>query len=444
MSFKKVGINYINDKLFKCMLQSGGKYFVELRNGVRIPVSQEDYGTLIEDLVVVNGVAYADLSLIASCKAVDGGYIVEFANGNQFTITQANYEALVAAGFCAIGDTYYNPAQIDKLYEANGEYFAQFKNCQTKTITEEEYNAATGAEPGPTPGGLTPFEVNQTITGYDFGDVSNGDTSAAMDAFLAGLDYSDGGVALCSISADKDENPLLTAFDASTEGGSGYGILNSGDIGNEGIVYLTEATLGMSAGFNGLTDGKIIGSTPKQISAVNAAQGWNGVLIGAVEGEPAGGLTPFTLDPPQTLSGIEVDPTVTTVDVGGTTMSLDDWIDSFNDEAVCMALSDSMGKEDYARVEINPEGGAPGVIVITAADGYGVMYSTTLSLPWEGGITINPKTWYYYDSESDPTEFTAKRQFLFGSSVEISASTSHIETDFSPINGVLVGAVLAQ
>ena len=38
MSFKKVGINYISDKLLKCLLQDGSKYYVELKNGIRIPV----------------------------------------------------------------------------------------------------------------------------------------------------------------------------------------------------------------------------------------------------------------------------------------------------------------------------------------------------------------------------------------------------------------------
>ena len=39
----------------------------------------------------------------------------------------------------------------------------------------------------PTPASLTPFTNGQTIKGFDFGNVKNGDVSAELDALLLGL-----------------------------------------------------------------------------------------------------------------------------------------------------------------------------------------------------------------------------------------------------------------
>lgn len=201
MSFKKVGINYISDKLLKCLLQDGSKYYVELKNDIRIPVAQADYEAIATDLVVVNGVAYADLSVIASCKQLVGGYIVEFANGNQLTTTELNFNALVAAGFCAIGDTYYNPSQIHKLYEADGAYFAVMANGQRVGMTEEEYEAIVGGEPGPEPTELTQFVDGQTLLGIAI------DPNAVPTGYASLAEYVD------SVDLSKLSDGVLVAFE---------------------------------------------------------------------------------------------------------------------------------------------------------------------------------------------------------------------------------------
>lgn len=124
---------------------------------------------------------------------------------------------------------------------------------------------------------LTQFGVGQTITGIDFGNVQNGEPSDAMDAFLASLTY-DGGDCniLESISGGDDYYPLL----ANDLGDGKYMLWGVAD----NVVYSTfeDTAHGVSIGFQNLTNGKDVGSTTYTLTAVSSAQGWNGILVGAV------------------------------------------------------------------------------------------------------------------------------------------------------------------
>lgn len=139
MSFKKTGVNYYNDKLFKCLLQDNGKYFVELRNGVRIELSETDYNAIVGDLPSVNGVVYYQETLLSKIRSTKNGYVVEFINGNQFPISNDDFITLVEDDFVAIGQTYYNKAVIDKLFTTPKGYYVQLANGETVKVSSADY-----------------------------------------------------------------------------------------------------------------------------------------------------------------------------------------------------------------------------------------------------------------------------------------------------------------
>lgn len=135
-----------------------------------------------------------------------------------------------------------------------------------------------GPQPGPAT--LTPFKVGQRITGVDFGNVNNGDTSSSIDSFLAGLTY--------------DENNMCFLFTFSPDGSviamhepdlNLYGIF----LGERVLLYANKSVSeqGISAGFNNLTNGKYNMSEAFSqpyftVSNLYGVEGWNGTLIGAV------------------------------------------------------------------------------------------------------------------------------------------------------------------
>lgn len=128
---------------------------------------------------------------------------------------------------------------------------------------------------------LTPFSANQVISGIDFGNVSNGDTSSAMDTFLAGLTYNDGPVIL--VGTGSDDTSIL-AFNLSEVVGSAAYVLM---YGGETPLYATVAIEAISAtqGYHNLTDGKYSIGESLEVDTISDAQGWNGILIGAVVSE---------------------------------------------------------------------------------------------------------------------------------------------------------------
>lgn len=188
MSFNKIGNGYYNSDLCKCLLAIGGAYFVELKNGVKVNISKDDYDAMADGLLSVNGVKYCDPTLVASAKHIGAKYIVEFSNGNQFSISQSDYEGLIAAGFVAIGDIYYNPDDIDKVYAVAGGYFAEMVNGQKVVMTEEEYDAIVGEEPGPTPGALIPLSnaLSVTTLGIDPTALTDDQMNTACQAIYTG------------------------------------------------------------------------------------------------------------------------------------------------------------------------------------------------------------------------------------------------------------------
>ena len=138
------------------------------------------------------------------------------------------------------------------------------------------------------PTGLTPFEVGQTISGFDFGDVQNGDTNAEMDAWLAGLTYDDYNHNLITFG----DGSILMATDLSAGGYDGYAIV----LTTGGVLYSTVAFYDYTSGYNGLTDGKFSIGQSVTVDTIDdtTPPTWNGIFIGAVEAQPQpASLTPF-------------------------------------------------------------------------------------------------------------------------------------------------------
>lgn len=316
MSFNKIGNGYYNNDLCKCLLSIGGAYFVELKNGVKVNISKDDYDAMADGLLSVNGVKYCDPTLVASAKHIGAKYIVEFSNGNQFSISQSDYEGLIAAGFVAIGDIYYNPDDIDKVYAVAGGYFAEMVNGQKVVMTEEEYDAIVGGDQPA--GGLTPFEPDQITYGYYL----NGDLSVAdVDAILDQLDYSavfhaDGSLydgcnycRLVCFESDNKENGI-GVFIVTTPGMDHP--IKSIAYGPEydGPAYFSEEVPDFApAGWfdediHGVT--LVLGDEIRTVQAISAnAELWNGILCGANTEQPAppAELTPFSAG--QTIIGYD-------------------------------------------------------------------------------------------------------------------------------------------
>ena len=157
MAIKKTGNVYMNDRLFAKLLTAGGAYFLELKNGVRVPISSDDFSALTDGLTSVSGTYYYDKTLISKGLTRGGKYILEFRNGTQISVSQSVYNG-ITADFLALGDELYNDSVVTALTATeDGRFYAQFANGTAFGISEEQYDAATGGEPGPTPGELTPF-----------------------------------------------------------------------------------------------------------------------------------------------------------------------------------------------------------------------------------------------------------------------------------------------
>ena len=460
MAFSKVGINYINDKLLKCVLQEDGQYLVELKNGMRIPVSKADYDALVDGLLCVNGVHYADASLIASAKAKDGGYIVAFSNGNQFPIEKTDYDALVEAGFYGIGGTYYNPTQVDKVYSVGGGYFAEMKNGVKCVMTEEEYDAIVESE-GPV-GELIEFEQGDEFNGFDFGDSAiNGRKSPRIEKWMKGLTYEEdqnsAGLYVCKLMMTSTI-PSLSACKTSITGKDTYWLICVVDESQAVIPYASSAfeigQLSASKGWQNLEDGKVKGSSYRMsATSINNDGNWNGVLIGKyVAEEPSGGMTEFDVD--RTVYGIEIDPDATYNDNTIVGDYLDNILASENGEAVVVfdngdgsISAGSMSGFKY--IEISPtltkipvggEGtGTAAMYYMTQATARGYIGDDTLtagvyySFDGDTWTKITEKeTWYFKESSNPPT---------YGQKTVTAAPDDNI---LSFLNGTLFGAVLTE
>ena len=144
---------------------------------------------------------------------------------------------------------------------------------------------------------LTQFYNGQTITGIDFGNVQNGDTSSAMDAFLKSL----GTVEPTMLLYEDGDNGLFAG--ASGDGAEKVGYMVSMLEGMPPIaIYATEATeingITFTEGYQNLTSGKYTLTNSITLNVENGVAEdttpptWNGVLMGAYTGEEPTPPTP--------------------------------------------------------------------------------------------------------------------------------------------------------
>lgn len=168
---------------------------------------------------------------------------------------------------------------------------------------------AVEAEPGPEPGGLTPFADNDSFGATSLKcniSMSNADITAVL-ADIANE------TALISLDADGDPSPLVLV-DENEDAGKvlvvadlpifvsneySYEDKDTGDTitvpaGWQYDVAIEGDTVSVIDRTTGVADLSILLSDQSFPCVVNSeVSGWNGVIIGKNEAEPAGGLTPF-------------------------------------------------------------------------------------------------------------------------------------------------------
>ena len=345
----------------------------------------------------------------------------------------------------------------------DGKY--HFSNADTLNVTfvnnDEGWNGiligAVEGEP-PQPTGLTPFDDSgsQYIIGIDFGNVVNGYTVEnptydfdALDSFLAGLTYTYDTVA--TLVAENNAGYGLHAYNlsAATSGtAEGYMLvyIDSGtsQMGG-GIVYSTtafsDAGSGFSAtqGFQNLTDGKYIGTDTMPVNIVNQAEGWNGTLIGAVEGEAPQptGLTPFEVS--DTISSFKVDTGMSAESISNIIQSV--LTASGGESLVTVVKShDEISDADYNLINFATNNG---IYAISLLDGIPIYVSDiipglTETAGWQSSITIEDTT-YNLINENGVLDFEQLLQEVGGSAVDIPLNIT--ELDGEGWNGVIIGKV---
>ena len=226
-------------------------------------------------------------------------------------------------------------------------------------------------EPGPTPS-LTSFELGQTVKGFDFGNVSNGDINADLDAFLLALEP--GSEALMVSSDDYEQLLLCGRFESRDEQPSA-GIIMDNATGT--FLYATDEVYEhgeklCSKGFQNLTDGKYILPNDVVFEVAHMNEGledtsWNGRLVGAVLGEP--GPTP-SLSPLYTGQ---------TFDIGdkihfNESFDIDTWLANLNYEDGAAPLFDDRGLFQIIDVHTVAPDVEEGTYIFTINE-YGVIYS---------------------------------------------------------------------
>lgn len=166
-------------------------------------------------------------------------------------------------------------AEVDYIYS---EQFAKFASINGSVV------GCIMGEPTST---LTPFVADQTITGIDFGNVQNGDTSDVINSLLTGLAGQYSGDGIYTLLGRSDGGGIIIfAVDLSKYNGTGYGI-----VVGETIVYATEANpdgdIQTTVGFQNITDGKVMLPESTQVGEPDAATAstWNGIIMGAVVSE---------------------------------------------------------------------------------------------------------------------------------------------------------------
>ena len=205
----------------------------------------------------------------------------------------------------------------------------------------------------PTPSTLVAFTKPQTIKGFDFGNVQNGDTNAALDTFLLGLEV------------DMNPEPLMTGTndvmllathivvpDEDPSKAINAGVLFGGDFdhdveGDMVVYYSTSAFSyeGITAtqGYQNLTDGKYGYINPENTSDTYTIRDdesvWNGIFIGADVAEaPVNPDDPGQPDDPDDPE----EPALTPVQLGDTFTDI-----HFNTDKSELTLSDIKSSDDF-------------------------------------------------------------------------------------------------
>ena len=179
---------------------------------------------------------------------------------------------------------------------------------------------------------LEQFRVGQLINGIDFGNVSNGDTSDAMDAFVSNVDmedqssqilvYSEAGLYLARMTFNS-VSMLMAAYEE-LDGTDVNAILYATDNGEfNGIQFVK--------GYNNVTGGKHLFGRNYTVTSANAAQGWNGVLIGAVETQPT--FTPIQVGDSVPKLGFDI--SMTKEQVVGVLSTL-----TYDEDGICNLIED--------------------------------------------------------------------------------------------------------
>ena len=152
-----------------------------------------------------------------------------------------------------------------------------------------------GEQPQPGPVSLTPFENGQYIKGYDFGNVQNGDINEALEAFL----LSEGAEEALLVKGDGDADSLMCDImrnDQDERVGALF-TFAQGYEQNVKVLYCTWSGIlngiPVTRGYQNLENGKCIADNQYEVSYFNEElEGWNGIFVGAILGEP--GPTPPT------------------------------------------------------------------------------------------------------------------------------------------------------
>lgn len=271
--------------------------------------------------------------------------------------------------------------------------------------------------------GLTPFSVGQYISGVDFGDVQNGDISEEMETFFASLGLNSG-ESLSLVTATDD---ILTVYAQDFEGTMAY-VLTIG----EGMVYSTMAFESTVHGFNNLIDGKHMFSDSFEVEVVNQAEGWNGILVGAVEGQPVPvGLTPFSVGQSFGAESLKVNINKTTEEVASVIANMED------DTSL---VSVSQSGQALPLLLIQDGGAEQGGKIIVVAD---MPIFVTTSYEYEdkdSGKTITVPAGWQYDSEEMPIDretgiVDLSHYFPSSMTFEVSAVNSEV----TGWNGEIVG-----
>ena len=286
---------------------------------------------------------------------------------------------------------------------------------------------------------LTRFYEGQTLSGLDFGDAVNGQFNDALTQFV-----------LASTAEEHDQ--ILLSLDDNVSHGDDF--IARYSMGNKGILvyvsgegasvyplYATEAGemegVSFSAGFQNLVDGKFIFTNSVSVDAVNNdIAGWNGVLVGAIEGQPAPStLTPFTLG--DYISGYKIN-------VEGDKAALDSFLANFPTtygEHKLILQSGTGGDGDFQVNVANTISGTQMwedyVLFVNGGDGF-FIYSTneqhTMILE---GIDV-PAGWSSVDPQTATfTPVTTNQEVALEGSQEVTICESLAEA----INGIYVGAI---